>query len=210
MDCIYWRRDTVGRVVDFMTAQGIKMIEGVTPSGIEKLDSGRLLVRFSDGRPAEEFDTVLAAVGRRADTHALGLESIGVRTNPSNGKIMGVNEQSSVPNVYAIGDVLEGAPELTPVAIMAGKLLAGRLFGGANTSMDYSMVPTAVFTPLEMGNVGLSEEAAIEKYGADNIDCVVSAFHPLEWTLNEAHHSGIFSFAKVSSTYFPLVAMYCH
>lgn len=183
--------------MDYMNAHGIKTIEGVTPTAIEKLESGRLLVRFSDDRPAEEFDTVLAAVGRRADTHPLGLESVGVQVNPSNGKIIGINEQSNVPNVYAIGDVLDGTPELTPVAILAGKLLAGRLFGGAKTSMDYSMVPTAVFTPLEMGNVGLSEEAAIEKYGADNIDCVVSAFHPLEWTLNEARHSGVFSFAKV-------------
>ena len=50
-----------------------------------------------------------------------------------NGKvIVGDNEQSSVPNIYAIGDILDGKLELTPVAIQAGKLLAQRLYNGSN------------------------------------------------------------------------------
>ena len=56
--------------------------------------------------------------------------------NPSNGKIVGRNEQSTVPHIYAIGDVLDGTPELTPVAIMAGKLLAARLFGNGTETMQ--------------------------------------------------------------------------
>ena len=51
------------KIVDHMKAQGVNFAEGVLPSSITKLDSGKLLVSFSDGRPAEEFDTVLAAVG---------------------------------------------------------------------------------------------------------------------------------------------------
>jgi hypothetical protein len=57
-----------------------------------------------------------------------------------------------VPHIYAIGDVVEDAPELTPVAILAGKLLARRLFAGSKTLMDYDMIATTVFTPLEFGN----------------------------------------------------------
>lgn len=61
-------------------------------------------------------------------------------------------------------------PELTPVAVQAGKLLAARLFNGAKAKMDYENVATTVFTPLEYACVGLSEEAAIKKYGADKIE----------------------------------------
>ena len=78
-------------------------------------------------------------VGRRADTHQLGLENVGVVTNPSNGKIVCTHEQTSVPNIFAVGDVVEGAPELTPVAIHAGKLLARRLFGGSEEMMNYKV-----------------------------------------------------------------------
>jgi thioredoxin reductase (NADPH) len=58
---------------------------------------------------------------------------------------------------------------LTPVAIKAGQLLANRLYMGATEKMDYVNVPTTVFTPLEYGAVGYSEEEAKEKFGADNI-----------------------------------------
>ena len=65
--------------------------------------------------------------------------------------------------VYALGDCLAGAPELTPPAIHAGQLLARRLFGGSAKKMDYNMCATTVFTPTEYGCVGLSEEDARKK-----------------------------------------------
>lgn len=60
--------------------------------------------------------------------------------------------------------------ELTPVAIRSGRLLARRLFANATDQMDYINVPTTVFTPLEYGACGLSEEVAIQKYGEDDIE----------------------------------------
>jgi pyruvate/2-oxoglutarate dehydrogenase complex dihydrolipoamide dehydrogenase (E3) component len=63
--------------------------------------------------------------------------------------------------------------------------------------VDYGTVATTVFTPLEYGTVGLSEEAAIAKYGADSVDCLVSGFHPLEWSLNEARHADVFCYNKI-------------
>jgi len=65
-----------------------------------------------------------------------------------------------VPNIYAVGDVLYGQLELTPVAIRAGKLLSERLFAGKTELMDYVNVCTTVFTPLEYGCCGYSEEDA--------------------------------------------------
>ena len=83
-------------------------------------------------------------------------------------------EKTNVSNIYAIGDILEGKPELTPVAIQAGRLLASRMYGGSRVLCDYVNVATTVFTPLEYGCIGYSEEDAINKFGEKNIEvCIV-------------------------------------
>jgi thioredoxin reductase (NADPH) len=114
----------------------------------------------------------------------------------TSGKIITTNEQTSVPHVYAIGDIVHGAPELTPVAILAGQLLAKRLFASSKETIEYHTIATAVFTPLELGTVGLSEIEAQEKYGASNVDCYVSSFTPLEWTIAE-QYTDLSGFAKI-------------
>jgi thioredoxin reductase (NADPH) len=103
--------------------------KNITIKLIEKMENGKLIVCFSDNTE-EIYDTVLVAVGRYADTNRLGLENIGIKIHEKSGKIECVNEQTAVKNVYAIGDIVHNTPELTPVAIMAGKLLAKRLFQG--------------------------------------------------------------------------------
>ena len=83
----------------------------------------------------------------------------------ANGKIICTDDdKTTVENIYAIGDVVEGRLELTPTAIMAGRLLALRLFAGSKVLTDYRYVPTTVFSPLEYGACGYSEEAAIKEY----------------------------------------------
>lgn len=104
----------------------------------------------------------------------------GVELAPS-GKIAAVCEQTNVSHIFALGDVLESRQELTPVAIQAGQLLMRRLYGGASLQMDYDSVPTAVFTPLEYGCVGLSEEEAVAAHGEENVEVYISYFKPLEW-----------------------------
>uniref|UniRef100_A0A452UFM2 Thioredoxin reductase 3 n=1 Tax=Ursus maritimus TaxID=29073 RepID=A0A452UFM2_URSMA len=126
----------------------------------------------------------LDAIGRDSCTRKIGLEKIGVRINERSGKIP-VNdmEQTNVPYVYAVGDILEGKLELTPVAIQAGKLLARRLFAGRLEKCDYVNIPTTVFTPLEYGCCGLSEERAIEVHKKENLEVYHTLFWPLEWTV---------------------------
>jgi len=81
---------------------------------------------------------------------------VGVKT-AKNGKIIaGEDDRTSVDNIYALGDVVEGRLELTPTAIMAGKLLAHRLFAKSTLLTNYRYVPTTVFTPLEYGCCGYS------------------------------------------------------
>lgn len=73
----------------------------------------------------------MVAIGRDAITEDLGLDTVGVERSPKNKKLVTQNEQTNVDYIYGIGDVLDGKPELTPVAILAGKLLARRLYGGS-------------------------------------------------------------------------------
>jgi thioredoxin reductase (NADPH) len=109
---------------------------------------------------------------------------VGVKT-AANGKIIaGDDDTTAVDNIFAIGDVVLGRLELTPTAIMAGKLLAARLFKGANRLMSYKYVPTTVFTPIEYGCVGYSEEDARKQFGSDNVVAYGSLYKPLEWNLN--------------------------
>uniref|UniRef100_A0A3Q3M031 Pyridine nucleotide-disulphide oxidoreductase dimerisation domain-containing protein n=1 Tax=Labrus bergylta TaxID=56723 RepID=A0A3Q3M031_9LABR len=79
----------------------------------------------------------------------------------------------------------QGRPELTPTAIKAGKLLARRLAGHSAELMNYDNVATTVFTPLEYGCVGLSEEEAEMRHGKDGIEVYHAFYKPLEFTVAE-------------------------
>jgi len=129
------------------------------------------------------------AIGRAPELGKIGLNNAEVEIGRS-GKLVTVNERTNVSHIYAIGDVIQDKAsglglELTPVAILAGKLLARRLYGGGTEVMDYVNVPTTVFTPLEYGSCGMSEEDAEKKFGAENIEVYHSFFKPLEWTVAE-------------------------
>jgi len=178
-------QDMSNRIGSFMEGEGTKFIRGCVPSKIEKQASGKFLVSWaaSDGSPggSDEYDTVLAAIGRKADTSKLGLESGGVQTDKG-GKIPCVNEQTNVPHIYAIGDVVTDMEELTPVAIQSGQMLSRRFAGLSDLAMDYDKIPTTVFTPIEYGCCGLSEEAAEKRYG-DKLEVYHTSFTPLEWAL---------------------------
>lgn len=193
-------RECVDRIEAHMTQHGVTMQVGVTPVKIEKVGDV-LLVTDSSGK-TNEYDTVLAAIGRQADTEGLGLDKVPGALdalNPKTKKLACVHEQlSGAPHLYALGDVLDGRPELTPVAIEAGLRLARRLYGGVNDPMDYENVATTVFTPLEYGSIGMTEEEAKANLGEENINVYVSEFTPLEYTLSEHRaERGDEAFAKL-------------
>jgi len=109
-------RECADKIDTYMVNHGIKFKREVTPAKLEKVESTeQVKVTFSDGTE-ETYDTVLAAIGRQADTEKLGLDKIGVETNPKNRKVIGKFEQSSCPNVYAIGDVLDVRYSVASVA----------------------------------------------------------------------------------------------
>ncbi|XP_044898077.1 thioredoxin reductase 2, mitochondrial isoform X2 [Felis catus] len=177
-------------VTAYMASQGTRFLKHCTPSRVQKLPDGQLQVTWEDLTSGKEnmgtFSTVLWAIGRIPETRSLNLENAGINTNPNSQKILvDAQEATSVPHIYAIGDVAEGRPELTPTAIMAGKLLARRLYGQSLDVMDYSNVPTTVFTPLEYGCVGLSEEEAMARHGEEHVEVYHAYYKPLEFTVAE-------------------------
>ncbi|KAM9547962.1 thioredoxin reductase 2, tandem duplicate 2 isoform 4-T4 [Salvelinus alpinus] len=179
-----------GLVTDYMEAYGTKFSWRSVPKSVDKLSSGALQVTWTDEQTGKDqrdtFDSVLWAVGRAPETKTLGLEKVGVKLNKESGKILvAADESTSVPNIYAFGDIGEGRPELTPTAIKAGKLLARRLAGQTNELMNYDNVATTVFTPLEYGCVGLSEEEAESRHGKDSIEVYHAFYKPLEFTVAE-------------------------
>lgn len=156
-----------------MSERGVTFIKKTKPIKIEK-NENKLTVTYENIETSniekEDFNTVLFAIGRKASTEALNIKAVDVKVDEDSGKILTVDEKTNIPNIYAVGDVIHGKPELTPVAIVAGKLLAQRIFGNSTQTMNYENVATNVFCPLEYGSVGLSEEEAIKKFGNDNIE----------------------------------------
>ncbi|XP_026192306.1 thioredoxin reductase [Cyclospora cayetanensis] len=168
-----------------MREMGVTFMEGVLVEKIEKTQEEKLRVTLRGSLDADrlehmEFDTVLYATGRSADTKGLNLEELGVKCSAEGRIICTEGSATTSPSIYAVGDVVEGFPELTPAAIQAGEILARRLFKNSTELMSTNNVPTTVFTPVEYGCVGLSEEAAIEEHGDSNIEVFLTEFCPLE------------------------------
>jgi thioredoxin reductase (NADPH) len=108
---------------------------------------------------------------------------IGVKLDASSGKIITNDlDQTSVKNIFAVGDVAHNRPELTPVAILSGRLLAQRLFNNSKHVMNYNLVPTTVFTPVEYSCLGLTEEQARQQLG-EHLEVYHAYFQPLEWSV---------------------------
>jgi len=174
--------DAVERVVRHMTST--KTTEFVTdlPKSLVR-DNGKLVLNTEGGKNLV-CDTVLFAMGRSPKTLGIGLDTIGVTLSPTSHKvIVDADNRTSVSNVYAIGDIVEGGLELTPVAIRQGELLVDRLYASQSQRMNYEHVATTVFTPLEYGCVGLTEAAARAKYGPEKVEVFHTGIWPLEWTV---------------------------
>ncbi|MEZ5561095.1 MAG: glutathione-disulfide reductase [Pseudomonadales bacterium] len=141
----------------------------------------RRRVTLKDGATLDT-DLILYATGRLPNTAGLGLENAGVALNERGGVIVDDYYQTSVPNIYAIGDVIDHE-QLTPVAIAEGMCIANNLFTDRpKRKVNYELIPTAVFCQPNIGTVGLTEQAARERFG--EVDVYASTFRPMKHTLS--------------------------
>src|ERR1700720_4237819 len=156
---------------------GIKVITNRTVASIEK--PGAFVARLDDGH-AIEADRVMFAIGRRPNVMGLGLEQVHVKRAEHGGIAVDTYSQTSVPHIYAVGDVTNRV-NLTPVAIREGHAFADTVFGGKPTPVDHSNVPTAVFSEPEVGAIGLTEAAARDRLV--KVDIYKTSFRPMKMSL---------------------------
>ena len=161
-----------------LTARGIKLIYQTNVLGLRKAGND-VVVSFSDGVDAP-FGAVLFATGRTPNVRRLGLEAAGVKTNHFNAIEVDAYSRTSVPSIYAVGDVTNRA-QLTPIAIREGQAFADTVFGGKPTAVDHSLIGTAVFSEPEVATVGLAEHDAATH---GDIDVYVTRFRPMINTLS--------------------------
>jgi glutathione reductase (NADPH) len=162
--------------------KGVMLHFGAEPVSITKLPDGVLEVAYGDGMHARA-DLVLFATGRVPNSRGLGLEGVGVKLGPIGEVVVDAYSKSSVESIHAIGDVTNRI-NLTPVATAEGMALAKTLFRGEPTAIDYENVPTAVFANPNLAAVGLTEEAARERY--PKLQVYKTAFRSLKHTLAES------------------------
>ncbi len=168
------------RLMAQMEADGVRVIRGLRPARVCR-DGDALAVESEAGDRIAGIDTLLWAIGRRPNTDRIDIGRAGVTVNPDGTVPTDDFQQTNVPGVYAIGDI-GGRFELTPVAIAAGRRLADRIFGGkAGRHLPYENIPTVIFSHPPIGTIGLSEEAAIAKFGADNLRVYEARFTPMHY-----------------------------
>ncbi|MEW9798828.1 glutathione-disulfide reductase [Alteromonas sp. CYL-A6] len=142
---------------------------------VEKLPSGELIVTLNNGNTIAT-DCLIWAIGREPMTDNIGLENTGVSVTREGFVTVDQYQNTTVNGVYALGDIT-GAAALTPVAIKAGRLLSERLFNNQpHAHMDYSLIPTVVFSHPTIGTVGLTEPEAVALHGEHNITVYTSSF----------------------------------
>ena len=177
-------KDIVDVLVDEMAKSGPTLHTHVNATEVVKNTDDSLTISFDNGETIT-VDCLIWAIGRAANTSGFGLEKTGVKLTEKGTIYSDEFENTSVPGIYALGDVT-GKLDLTPVAVKAGRQLSERLFNNkADAKLDYTDVATVVFSHPVIGSVGLTEEKAIAKYGPENIKVYKSSFTPMYTALGD-------------------------
>ena len=177
-------KDIVDVLVDEMAKSGPTLHTHANATEVVKNADDSLTISFDNGETIT-VDCLIWAIGRAANTSGFGLEKTGVKLTEKGTIYSDEFENTSVPGIYALGDVT-GKLDLTPVAVKAGRQLSERLFNNkADAKLDYTDVATVVFSHPVIGSVGLTEEKAIAKYGEENIKVYKSSFTPMYTALGD-------------------------
>ena len=164
------------RLLQISMTKGIDFKFNAPFESIDKQDDGGLLVRLGGHDPVV-VDQVLFAVGRAPNTAELGLEEAGVALAENGAVKVDADNRSNIESIFAVGDVTDRI-QLTPVAIREGQAFADTFFGNKPTRVDYSNVPTAVFSHPPIAVVGMTEAVARNKLGT--VRTYTSDFRPMK------------------------------
>ncbi|MDO6775108.1 glutathione-disulfide reductase [Shewanella sp. 3_MG-2023] len=173
-------------LVEAMATDGPKLHTHSIPKSVTKNTDGSLTLELENGESLT-IDCLIWAIGRSPSTGNIGLENTDVTLNPKGYVVTDAQQNTTAKGIYCVGDIMEGGVELTPVAVKAGRLLSERLFNGmTDAKMDYSVIPTVVFSHPPIGTMGLTEPEAIEQYGEANVKVYSSGFTSM-YTAVTAH-----------------------
>jgi len=164
------------RLLQISLTKGINFRFHAAFQGIERTEEGCLRVSMTGHEPID-VDCVLFATGRVPNVEGLGLETVGVELDDKNAIRVDANSKSSVDHIYAVGDVTNRV-QLTPVAIREGQAFADTVFGNKPHTVDYSCIPSAVFSHPPLAGVGMTEAQARQKLGS--VAVYQSDFRPMK------------------------------
>lgn len=167
-----------------MLKKGVKIQFNQNVTAITK-SADTFQVQFTDGN-SDSFDKILYATGRIPNTQDLALENAGVLMEKGGAIKVNANFQSSVPSIYALGDVIDKV-QLTPVAIKEAMVLVNQLYGDKTLTMNYENIPAAVFSQPGLACVGLTEEQAMALAKEKGFELTIydSDFEPMKFSLSE-------------------------
>ncbi|OUR82805.1 glutathione-disulfide reductase [Cycloclasticus sp. 46_120_T64] len=167
-----------------MQQQGIQLVLQTSPSSIEKNEQGKLIINSEQGALEGEFDELIWAIGRQANTDSLNIEKAAVSLDKKGFIVTDQWQQTTQQNIYSVGDVT-GRAALTPVAIAAARRLSDRLFNGqTERKLDYDLIPSVIFSHPPIGTIGLTEQQAKEQYG-EQVKIYTSSFNPMTQALSD-------------------------
>ncbi|KAL3700388.1 hypothetical protein R1sor_018410 [Riccia sorocarpa] len=168
-------------VASNLEARGVIVHAG---SNIVKIEEHHLgLKATSDKDEVFYVDQVMFATGRKPKTSNINLEGVGVELDKSTAIKVNAYSQSTVPNIWAVGDVTNRI-NLTPVALMEGNCFAKTVFSKVPTKPDYENVAHAVFCQPPLSSVGLTEEQATTRENAGAVRVYTSTFNPMKNTVS--------------------------
>ena len=144
----------------YLEGEGVKIVPQATPSRVDHRN-GTFSVTLSDGDTLTG-DSLLVATGRHPNTRGLGLDSVGVRTNPAGEIVVDNRLETSVPGIFAAGDCTT-LPKFVYVAAASGTRAATHMMGAGEDPLDLAVLPEVIFTDPQVARVGLTEEEAREK-----------------------------------------------
>jgi NAD(P) transhydrogenase len=152
--------EMIQRLQEKLEALGVKFLLGHRVTAMERREHHVQLTL--NKKTTMDFDNVLIASGRQSNVQGLGLEEIGVQTG--NRGLITVNDryQTSVPNIYAAGDVI-GFPALASTSMEQGRVAMAHAFGFSYKESMSPILPFAIYAIPEISMVGLSEDECREK-----------------------------------------------
>ncbi|MCL1091845.1 glutathione-disulfide reductase [Shewanella profunda] len=176
----------VDALVDAMATDGPTLHTHSVPKAVVKNADDSLTLSLENGESIT-IDCLIWAIGRSPATGNIGLENTDVQLDSRGYVVTDAQQNTTHKGIYCVGDIMAGGVELTPVAVKAGRLLSERLFNGmTDAKMDYSLIPTVVFSHPPIGTMGLTEPEARAQYGDENIKVYTSTFTSM-YTAVTAH-----------------------